>query len=186
MARRLVIGISGASGSHLAYRLLQYLNTLDIETYVIVTNGAKRTWECEMKEDISVLKDVCTKLLDNTDIGACIASGSFKTEGMIIVPCSMKTIAGIASGYSDNLLLRAADVMIKEKRKLVLMFRENPMSPIHFKNLEILSNIYSIYLMPMVMTYYNHPQSIEDMEDSLIGKMLDPFEIEYDGYKRWK
>lgn len=181
-----MIGMSGASGSHLAYRLLQAFSKTDIETFLIMTEAAKTTWEYEMKKDISDLYSLCTRVLDNSNIGACVASGSFQCDGMIIVPCSMKTIAGIASGYSENLLLRAADVMIKEKRPLILSFRENPMSLIHFKNLEMLSNIHSIHLMPMVLSYYNHPSTIEEMEDTLIGKMLNVFHIEYKDYKRWE
>lgn len=185
MALKLVIGISGASGSKLALRLLEILKNNNIETYLIITDAARITWEYEMDEDISVLNDLCTEVLDNHNIAASVASGSFKCDGMIIIPCSMKTVAGINSGYTDNLLLRAVDVMIKEKRKVVLCFRESILSPIHLRNLYELSNISSIYILPMVMTYYNKPENIEDMENSLIGKIMDIFNLEFKDFKRW-
>lgn len=186
MAQKIIVGISGASGSHLAFRLMQTLKALDVETFLIATDSAKQTWESEMKIPFEKLENLADHVLNNSDIGACCASGSFQNDGMIIVPCSMKTIGGIAHGYSENLLLRSADVMIKEKRKLVLCFRENPLSPIHLQNLHTLSLISDIYLMPMMMTYYHQPQTIEEMEDCLIGKLLSPFNIEYQNYKRWK
>lgn len=165
---------------------MQTLSKELVETYLIATDSAKRTWKSEMKIPFSELEKLASHVLYNQDIGACCASGSFQCDGMIIVPCSMKTIGGIAHGYSENLLLRSADVMIKEKRTLVLCFRENPLSTIHLQNLTTLSMIYNIHLMPMMMTYYHQPQSIEEMEDSLIGKMLQPFQIDYDRFKRWK
>lgn len=184
--KRLIIGVSGASGSSLAYHLMQTLSKNNlVETYLIMTNSAKRTWELEKQQPLHAMIDLADHVIDNHDIAACCASGSFPIDGMIIVPCSMKTIAGICCGYSDTLLLRAADVAIKEKRKLVLCFRENPLSTIHFHNLASLSSIQNVYLMPMMMTYYHQPQSIEDMEASLIGKMLDVFDITYEKYQRW-
>lgn len=185
--KKILIGISGASGSSLAYHLLQALSNLpEIETYLVISQSALRTWELEMDLSIEVLKQLCDHYLENTDIAACCASGSFPIDGMIIVPCSMKTIAGIRNGYSDSLLLRSADVTIKEQRKLVLCFRENPLSAIHLDNLAYLTHIPHLFLMPMMMTYYHKPESIEDMEASLIGKILHVFDIDYQKYQRWK
>lgn len=185
MALKLVVGISGASGSKLALRLLEILKKNSVETYLVITDAARTTWQCEMEEDISILNDLCTAVLDNHNIATSIASGSFKCDGMVIIPCSMKTVAGINSGYSDNLLLRTADVMIKEKRKVVLCFRESILSSIHLRNLYELSKIPDIYLLPMMMTYYNWPEAIEDMENSLLGKIMDIFNISFLEFKRW-
>ena len=124
-------------------------------------------------------------MLDLKNIGASIASGTYRTEGMIIVPCSMKTLAGIHSGYSDNLLLRAADVTIKERRKLVLVARETPFSHIHLRNMTELAQMGAIILPPM-LTYYNLPVTIQDMTNHIAGKVLDIFGIELEGFNRWK
>ena len=139
MAKRLIVGISGASGAPLAVELLKILRTVGVETHVVLTRGGALTLkqECDM-DGLEGLADV---LYDNRDIGARPASGSFKTDGMLVVPCSMKTVAGICSGYSDNLLLRAADVTLKEGRKLVLAPRETPFSTIHLRNLYELSRM---------------------------------------------
>ena len=124
------------------------------------------------------------KVYDIKDIGASIASGTYKTEGMIVVPCSMKTVSGIACGYSDNLLLRAADVTIKERRNLVVVARECPFSQIHLKNMLYLAELGAIIMPPMV-TYYNNPVSFDDMNRHIIGKILDRFGIEISGFNRW-
>jgi len=132
---------------------------------------------------VRALADV---VYENDDLGASIASGTFETDGMIIVPCSMKTVAGIACGYTDNLLLRAADVMLKEQRKLVLAVRETPFSPIHLENMLKLSRIPGVSILPLMLTYYNHPATIEDMERHIVGKLLQRFGIEAEGFRRWK
>ena len=134
--QRLVIGISGASGAPIAIELLNQLRTLtDIETHLIISYGAQLTIEQETTYSLDDVKALADVTYNNSEIGASIASGSFRTMGMIIVPCSMKTLAGITSGYSDNLLLRSADVTLKERRKLILVPRECPLSTIHLKNL---------------------------------------------------
>lgn len=184
--QRIVIGLSGASGMPIAIRLLEALRqNEDIETHLVMTKGAVETIKQETKyspEDVKNLADVVYKL---ENIGAAIASGTFKTMGMIVSPCSMKTAAGIASGYSDNLLLRAADVVLKERRKLVLVARETPLNMIHLKNLYTLSQAGAIILPPM-QTYYNLPETIDDMIDHTVGKILDCFDIEYEKLRRWK
>jgi len=124
--------------------------------------------------------------LRKPSIGACPASGSFKTKGMLIVPCSMKTLAGIHSGYADSLILRAADVTIKEQRPLVLAARESPLSTIHLRNLYELSMIQGVKIVPPMMTFYNRPKSIEEMMYHTAARLLEPFGIEAKEYKRWK
>lgn len=130
------------------------------------------------------LEELAACVYDFQDIGASIASGTFQNEGMIIVPCSMKTAAGVTCGYTDNLLLRAADVVLKERRKLVMMVRECPLNRIHLRNLLTLSEL-GADIMPLVMTFYNHPDTIEDMVRHMAGKALGRFGIEIPGFRRW-
>lgn len=184
MKQRLVIGMSGASGAPLTVELLRRLKEEhpEIETHLVISRGAEMTLsqECGMTADaLRCLADVSH---DIQNIGASIASGSFKVMGMIVVPCSMKTAAGIVSGYSDNLLLRAADVCLKERRRLVLAVRESPLSVIHLRNLYELSQAGAVILPPM-LTYYNHPASIEDCTRNAVNRMLAQFDLDGDGYQ---
>lgn len=183
MKQRLVIGISGASGAPLAVDLLKALKPTDVETHVVVTRGGMLTLrqECGM-DSVADLADV---IYDNHDIGAGPASGSFRTMGMIVIPCSMKTAAGIHSGYSDNLLLRAADVTLKERRKLVLVARETPLSTIHLRNLYELSQMGTI-IVPPVLSYYQKPGTLEDMNRHIVCKVLDQFSVETADFRRWE
>jgi len=185
--KKIVVGISGASGMPLAIRLLKILkNISDVETHLVITKGGEMTL---LQETSMSIKEVCLLadvVYDYHNIGASIASGTFQVDGMIVIPCSMKTVAGIAHGYSDNLLLRACDVMIKEQRKLILVARETPLSPIHLDNLAYLSKLSHVMIMPPVLTYYHLPQTIEDMEIHCIGKLLSPFGIEVNHFQRWK
>lgn len=187
MKNRIVVGISGASGLPLAVCLLKELQKQpEIETHLIYTKGAELTAKCECKcsmEEIRALADVC---YDNENTGASVASGTFPTRGMIVLPCSMKTLSGIAHGFSENLLLRAADVTVKEQRKLVLAVRETPLSPIHLDNMLLLSRLSNVYIMPPVLTYYNDPVTVEDMERHIVGKILQRFDIEMKGFRTWK
>lgn len=181
--RRLIIGVSGASGAPLAVALLKALKETDMKTHVIVTHGGEMTLRQEC--GLSSLAELADVVYDNRDIGAGPASGSFKTMGMIVIPCSMKTVAGIHSGYSDNLLLRAADVTLKERRKLVLVARETPLSPIHLRNLYELSQMGAVVIPPM-LSYYHHPETIAEMEHHLVGKILDQFGVELPDFHRWE
>ncbi len=181
---RIIVGVSGASGAPIALELLRALKQVGLESHLMVTPGAWRTIAEETgmtAEQVCALADV---VYDVNDVGASPASGSWRARGMVVVPCSMKTLAGIHSGYSDNLLLRAADVTLKERRKLVLMPRECPMSPIHLRNQYELSLMGAV-ILPPVLSYYSHPQSLEDMARHLVGKVLDQFGVEYDGFRRW-
>lgn len=183
MKQRLVIGISGASGAPLAVALLKALKETDIETHVMITHGGELTLrqECSM-DSIAELADV---VYDNRDIGAGPASGSFKTMGMIVIPCSMKTVAGIHSGYSDNLLLRAADVTLKERRKLVLVARETPFSTIHLRNLYELSMM-GVTIVPPMLSYYQKPENLEEVTHHIVCKVLDQFDIDVPKFRRWE
>lgn len=183
--KRLVIGLSGASGAILGIEILKILREQPRwESHVVISRGAELTITEETEYTLAEVIALADKVYDVKNIGASIASGTFKTEGMIIVPCSMKTAAGIACGYSDNLLLRAADVTIKEKRKLVVVPRESPLSTIHLRNLLVLAETGAIIIPPMV-AYYNNPLSIDDMNRHIIGKILDKFGIEVLGFNRW-
>lgn len=183
--KRLVIGMSGASGALLGIQMLEILKeNPKWESHLVISKGAEET----IKQETEYTIEDVIKLADNAysikDIGASIASGTFKTEGMVIVPCSMKTVAGIACGYSDNLLLRAADVTIKERRNLVLVARESPLSTIHLRNMLTLSELGAIIIPPMI-TYYNKPNNLNDLNRHIIGKVLDRFGIEVNGFNRW-
>ena len=181
-----VVGVSGASGAPLALRLLRRLRQIEgVQTHLVLSRGAELTVaeECSMSPaEFRALADVS---YDETDIGAAIASGSFATMGMIVLPCSMKTVAGIAHGYSDNLLLRAADVTIKEQRKLILVPRECPLSRIHLDNMAYLAAIPGVFVMPPVLSYYHHPRTLAEMERQLIGRILVQFGLNTEGFTRW-
>ena len=185
MKKRIVIGISGASGSILAYELLTVFRKLpEWETHLVVSSGGEQTIALETDHSLQDYIDLADYYHNNSNIGASIASGTFRTEGMIIVPCSMKTVAGVASGYSDNLLLRAADVTLKEGRKLVLVTRETPLSRIHLKNMLEACEAGAVILPPM-MSFYNGAQTGADMASHIVGKILDRFDISYDHFHRW-
>lgn len=183
--RRIIIGASGASGMPILKACLEIMRTEDIETYLILSKSARITYLQEMRESEKRLEKLVDYTLDIQEIGAAPASGSFKTDGMLIVPCSMKTVAGIATGYADNLILRAADVTVKEKRPLVIAARETPLSGIHLKNLYELARIPGVYIMPPMMTFYHNPQNLDDMIYHFAARLLEPLQIEAKGYKRW-
>lgn len=184
--KRIVVGISGASGIPLAIELLQVLHSTPfVEIHLVISDGGKKTLECESKMSLSELEALADIVYDINNIGAAIASGSFKTEGMIIIPCSMKTLAAINCGYSDNLIQRAADVTIKEHRKLILVPRECPLSPIHLRNMYELSQI-GVYILPPVISFYNNPETIDDVTHHIVGKILDSFGIEHKNFIRWR
>lgn len=184
--KRIVVGVSGASGAPLAAACLTELRRHpEWEIHLIVSRGGAETIRQETgltPEGFSALAHV---VHDNRDIGAGPASGTFKTQGMLIVPCSMKTVSGIASGYSDSLLLRAADVTIKEHRPLVLAARETPLSPIHLRNLEELSRLPQVWIVPPMLSFYQKPETVEDLIAHMACKLLAPFGIEPENYRRW-
>lgn len=176
--KRILVGISGASGAPIAIRLLERLKeNTDIETHLIMSRGAELTVESETDYSVSKIKALADHSYDNSEIGARPASGSFDMDAMIVVPCSMKTVAGIASGYSDNLLLRACDVTIKESRPLILVARESPLSPIHLKNLAELSSI-GVKIIPPMVSYYNGFATIDEWTNQFVERLLKALEIE--------
>ena len=181
--KRLIVGVSGASGAPLAVALLKALKQTDIETHVMITHGGELTLQQECGLDS--LADLANVLYDNHDIGAGPALGSFRTMGMVVIPCSMKTVAGIHSGYSDNLLLRAADVTLKERRKLVLVARETPFSTVHLRNLYELSQMGAVILPPM-LSFYHRPKDLDEAAHHIVCKVLDQFGIEPPYFRRWE
>jgi polyprenyl P-hydroxybenzoate/phenylacrylic acid decarboxylase-like protein len=185
-AHRLVIGISGASGADIGITLLRMLREFpEWESHLVITNGGERTMRLETRMSTEPPASLANKLYPCDDVGAAIASGTFQTSGMVVAPCSMKTLAGIACGFSDNLLLRAADVTIKEGRLLVLVVRESPLSAIHLENMLKLARL-GVVIMPAAISHYNGPQSVEDMTRHIAAKVLDRFGMEAKGYSRWE
>ena len=179
MAKRLIIGMSGASGASLAVELLKQLkeNHSEIETHFIITKSAEYTLKSETGMTLEELKKLVKFYHCNENIGAVVASGSFRTMGMIVIPCSMKTVAGIVSGYSDNLLLRAADVVLKERRKLVLVAREAPLSTLHLRNLYEASRLGAVVFPPM-LTYYHQPISLAECMKQIVQRILAQFDLD--------
>jgi 4-hydroxy-3-polyprenylbenzoate decarboxylase len=187
--KRLIIGISGASGIIYGIRLLELLRTipdeLRPETHLIISKSGEVTLAYETKLKVATVHKLADVSHANTDIGASLASGSFKTMGMIIAPCSVKTLAEIATGATDTLISRAADVILKERRRLVCMVRETPLHAGHLKNMLSLTEMGAI-IAPPVPAFYARPQSLDDMINHTIGRVLDLFEIETNFVVRWK
>lgn len=185
--RKIVVAVTGASGMPIFIKCLEILKKFsDFEIYLILSESAKLTLKYESEIPLEKIYEMADYVLDYQNIGAVTASGSFKTEGMIIVPCSMKTVAGINSGYTDNLILRTADVMIKEQKKLILVTRESPLSQIHLRNLYELSKIQNIKIVPPMLVFYQKPETIDDIVNHIVARILEPFGIEMEGYRRWK
>lgn len=179
----ILIAITGASGIAIAEKLLEVLRSKDIKTELIISKSAEVVISSETDRKIKEIQQLATKSYDVDDLTAPPASGSYKIETMIIVPCTMKTLAAIANGYSDNLITRAADVAIKEKRKLILIVRESPLSPIHLENMLKLANL-GVVIAPPVPSYYIKPKSVDDLINHTVGRILDQIGIESD-IKRW-
>ena len=185
--RKVIVGISGASGAILGVRLLQALRAGgQAQTHLIVSDSGALTAAHELglkRGDIEALADVCYKV---RDIGAAVASGSFLTAGMVVAPCSMKTLASIAHGLADNLIARAADVVLKERRRLVLVARETPLNLAHLRNMCSVTEMGGI-VMPPVPAFYAHPRSVDDIVDHSVGRVLDLLGFEHDRIgRRWQ
>ena len=186
--KRIIVGISGASGSPLALRFLKALKQQeDIEVHLVVSDSALLTasYELPNEEGENPYLPYADVFHDLTSLDATISSGSFPIDAMVVIPCSMKTVAGIASGYTENLLLRAADVTIKEKRPLILVARESPLSPIHLKNLTYLSTLPTVSIVPPMLTYYSGQQTVADMEDHIIGKIFNLIGLTHTPFAPW-
>lgn len=184
MRRRLILGVSGASGVILSYHLAKALRAQDVELHLIVSDAARLTWELETKRPLTDLTEFADELHSPQNMAARIASGSFRTAGMIVAPCSMKTLAGIVTGYADNLLLRAADVCLKEGRKVVLCPREMPLSKLHLRNLSAAADLGCVIVPPM-LSFYSGQSTTEDQIDHIIGKILMQFDLDYEKFRPW-
>jgi flavin prenyltransferase len=184
-AARLIVGISGASGTVYGVRLLEMLRQAEIETHLVMSRSAELTlaYETDYKpKDVRALASVNYPV---TDIGAAISSGSFPTIGMIVAPCSIRTMSEIASGVTASLLSRAADVVLKEKRRLVLAIRETPLHVGHLRSMTVLAEIGAV-IAPIVPAFYNRPRTVEDIVNHTCGRLLDLFGIDTGTVKRWK
>ncbi len=179
----MLIAITGATGVQIAIKLLESLNKKRIMTELIISKIAKEIINIETDINISDIRKLADKNYDVEDLTAPPASGSYRIDTMVIVPCSMKTLAAIANGYADNLINRAADVMIKEKRKLILVVRESPLSAIHLENMLKLAKL-GVVIAPPVPSYYIKPKSVDDLIEYTVGRLLDQIGIESD-IKRW-
>jgi 4-hydroxy-3-polyprenylbenzoate decarboxylase len=181
---RLIVGITGATGTLYGVRLLERLRELDVETHLVISRWGSRTLAHETPYSRERLESLATVVYPPGDMGAAISSGSFKTDGMIVAPCSAKTLAAIAHGFGDNLIHRAADVILKERRTLLLAVREAPLSEIHLENMLRLSRMGTV-ILPPVPAFYNHPRTIDDIVDHTVARMLDVFGLEVGGAVRW-
>jgi len=181
---RLIVGITGATGTIFGVRLLQMLHGSGVETHMVLSKWAARTLVHETDYTIEQVQNLATHNYPLGDQGAAISSGSFVTLGMVIVPCSMRSLAAIANGLADNLIHRAADVILKERRKLVLVVRESPLHEIHLENMLKLSRM-GVVILPPVPAFYNHPQNLDDMINHVTMRVLDQFDIHLDVMNRW-
>lgn len=182
---RIIVGVTGASGVEMSFYLLKALRSVeDMEIFLVLSEGARLTWELESEISIEELTALADHVLSNKDLAACISSGSFVTDGMIVMPCSMKSLAGIVTGYADNLINRAADVCMKEGRKVVLVPREMPFSRLHLRNLKEAADL-GCSIVPPMLTFYNGPKTMEDQINHVVGKVLMQFGITYDKFKPW-
>ena len=187
MKQRLIVGISGASGAIYGIRLLEILQKLpEIDTLLIISKAAKRTIVLETDYKVDQVETLANEVLPDHDIAASVSSGSYKTSGMVVIPCSIKTLSGIANSYADNLLVRAADVVLKEQRKLVLVLRE---TPLHLGHTQLMTRSIEIgaTLLPAMPAFYHRPSTIDDLINQTVNRVLDQFDIELpdDLFERW-
>jgi 4-hydroxy-3-polyprenylbenzoate decarboxylase len=183
---RIIVGISGASGVILGYRLLRALKEHDnCTTYLVMTDAARRNFELETTLSLEEIAAVADYFYDNKNLEARISSGSYVTTGIVVAPCSMKSLSAIASGYTDNLLTRAVDVCLKENRRVILSPREMPLGKTHLKNLFAAADL-GCTIIPPMLTFYNNPQSLDDQIDHIIGKILQQFNVEHRHFSRWQ
>ncbi len=184
MPKRIVVGISGASGVIYGVRLLSLLKESDHETHLIISKSGKLNIEIETKYSPDEVAAMADYVYDDKNMAASLASGSFLTEGMVVVPCTIKTLSGIANSYNDNLLVRTADVTLKEKRSLVLVVRETPLHKGHLRLMTMAADM-GAHILPPVPSFYHQPKTIDDIIDQTIGKIFDYLNIEHDLFRRW-
>jgi 4-hydroxy-3-polyprenylbenzoate decarboxylase len=181
---RLIVGITGASGAIYGVRLLERLRPLPVETHLVVSSWARVTIEQETDRSFAEVKELADVVYAESDQAAAISSGSFRTRGMVVAPCSTKTLAGIATGYAENLVVRAADVVLKERRPLVLAVRETPLHTVHLRNMVTVSEL-GATVFPPTPAFYNRPRSIDDLVDYTVLRILDQFDFELESSRRW-
>jgi flavin prenyltransferase len=181
---RLIVAITGGSGVIYGIKMLEILKNLELESHLVISKWGDRNIKIETDKAIEYVKSLATKCYDNDNMAAAISSGSFKTDGMAIVPCSMKTLSSIANGYDDNLISRSAGVCIKESRRLVIVPRETPLSKIHLGNMIKLVEI-GVIILPAMPGFYHRPKSIDDLITHIVGKILDQFGIKHNIFRRW-
>ena len=184
MAKRIIIGISGASGVTYGVRMLEVLRETNYETHLIISSAGRINIEIETRYTPAEIETMADFVYDYKDMTASLASGSFLTEGMVVVPCTIKSLSGIAHSYNENLLIRAADVTLKEKRKLVLLVRETPLHVGHLRLMTLAAEM-GAHILPPVPSFYHKPATIEDIIDQTIGKVFDYIGIEHNLFKRW-
>lgn len=182
---RIVVGVTGATGTVFSIRLLEILRALDIETHLILSKWALATMKYETDVPASHLVSLATKHYAMKDMAAPPSSGSFLHDGMVVVPCSMKTLAAVRAGYCDDLIARSADVCLKEGRRLVLVVRETPLSAVHLENMAVVQRA-GATIFPPVPAFYTRPKTIEDLVDQSVGRMLDSLGIHVEGFERWE
>jgi len=181
---RLVVAITGASGAVYGKRLLEVLKQKKIETHLIVSTAAEKIIEHELQLSRKDFEKLADHTYDISDLTAPLMSGSFRTDGMAIIPCSMKTLAGLAHGFADNLILRAADVTLKEKRRFIIVPRETPLHAVHLQNMLTLAKL-GVYVVPAMPAFYHQPKRIDDLVDFVVGRVLDCFGVEHKLFKRY-
>jgi len=184
MPKRIVVGISGASGVIYGVRLLSLLKESDHETHLVISKSGKLNIKIETKYSPDEVEGMADYVYDDKNVAASLASGSFLTEGMVVAPCTIKTLSGIANSYNENLLVRAADVTLKEKRKLVLVVRETPLHKGHLRLMTLAADM-GAHILPPVPSFYHQPKTIDDIIDQTIGKVFDFMGIEHDLFRRW-
>lgn len=183
---RITVGVSGATGVQMSYYLLKALRSIEgMEIHLIVSSGAKRTWELECDFPIERLYELADVIHDEHNMAASVSSGSFVTDGMIIMPCSMKTLAAVANGYAENLIVRAADVCLKENRRVVIVPREMPFGKIHLRNMLTAAENGCSIISP-VLTFYNGACTVDDQINHVVGKILLQFGFTYDKFVPWR
>ncbi len=182
--KRLVVGISGASAAIYGIRMLEALRDAGVVSHLVITQPAQKIIPLETDYQVSQVEALANHVHPINDVGASIASGSFQTDGMVIIPCSIKTLSAVANSYNDNLLVRAADVTLKERRPLVLVVRETPLHKGHLRLMHAVSDMGAIVYIP-VPAFYTRPQTIGDLVDHTVGKILDLLDIEHNLLNRW-
>lgn len=182
--KRLIVAMTGATGTVLGIKLLIALRRLNVETHLVISKWAEQTLKYETDYHASNVRALADHCYNISDMAAAISSGSFRVDGMIVVPCSMKTLASIATGLCDDLISRAADVMLKERRRLVLVARETPLSEIHLRNMLDVTRAGAV-VFPPVPAYYIRPSSVDDLVNQSVGRMLDLFDLDTDEFERW-